>query len=77
MKILFLNMLSVSFFTTVFIGVFCLVCRAVNRRWGSALTWTLCRIPVITASSASERAWSEKLSVEKGNWRNYAEQNEI
>ena len=41
MKILFLNMLSVSFFTTVFIGVFCLVCRVVNRRWISALTWTV------------------------------------
>ena len=41
MKILFLNMLSVSFFTTVFIGVFCLVCRVVKRRWISALTWTV------------------------------------
>ena len=41
MKILFLNMLSVSFFATVFIGVFCLVCRVVNRRWISALTWTV------------------------------------
>ena len=41
MKILFLNMLSVSFFTTVFIGLFCLICRMVNRRWISALTWTV------------------------------------